>query len=106
MRTMGYGNEAMTPHGVRAMARTLLDEVLRFPLDVIEAQLAHKVRDPTGRAYNRTTKIEERTAMMQQWADYLDKLRAGAAAGGSGSEAALCQKDASEDTMKNGSSST
>ncbi len=67
-------------HGFRATARTLLDERLRYRVEVIEMQLAHCVRDPLGRAYNRTRYIEERTAMMQAWADYLDKLRADARA--------------------------
>ena len=64
----------MTPHGFRAMARTILDEVLSFRVDWIEHQLAHAVRDATGRAYNRTEHLEGRRQMMQKWADYLDKL--------------------------------
>lgn len=75
LRTMGYTNEQMTPHGFRATARTLLDEALGFRVDVIEHQLAHAVKDPNGRAYNRTTFLAEREAMMQRWADYLDELR-------------------------------
>lgn len=75
LRTLGYG-ERMTPHGFRAMARTMLDEQLRERPDLIEHQLAHAVRDPNGRAYNRTTFLDERRAMMQRWSDYLDTLRA------------------------------
>ena len=67
----------MTMHGFRAMARTILDEVLGFRPDFIEHQLAHAVRDPNGRAYNRTAFLPERRVMMQAWADYLDRLRAG-----------------------------
>ena len=74
---MGYKGE-MTGHGFRAMARTILDEVLQSRIDFIEHQLAHAVRDPNGRAYNRTAHLAERRKMMQQWADYLDKLKAGA----------------------------
>ena len=59
------------------MARTILDEVLGFRPDFIEHQLAHAVRDPNGRAYNRTAFLPERRRMMQEWADYLDRLRAG-----------------------------
>lgn len=77
LRTMGYTNDQMTAHGFRAMARTLLDEVLNFPVDWIEHQLAHAVRDANGRAYNRTRHIEQRLGMMQVWADYLDGLRHG-----------------------------
>ena len=66
----------MTCHGFRAMARTILDEVLNFRPDYIEHQLAHKVRDPNGRAYNRTAHLPERKKMMQVWADYLDELKA------------------------------
>jgi integrase len=74
LRTLGYTNEQISPHGFRAMARTILDEVLNFPLDWIEHQLAHAVRDPNGRAYNRTKHISQRQQMMQTWADYLDGL--------------------------------
>ena len=74
LRTMGYGNDTMTPHGFRAMARTILDEVLNFRPDWIEHQLAHAVKDPNGRAYNRTAHLDGRKQMMQVWADYLDRL--------------------------------
>jgi integrase len=75
LRTLGYDNERMTGHGFRAMARTILDEVLHVRPELIEAQLAHAVRDPLGRAYNRTHHLFDRTQMMQQWADYLDGLK-------------------------------
>jgi integrase len=75
LRSLDVPKEEMSGHGFRAMARTVLDEVLKFPAHLIEAQLAHAVRDANGRAYNRTTHIEERRVMMQQWADYLDALR-------------------------------
>jgi integrase len=75
---MGFDKEEMTGHGFRAMARTILDEVLQFRADFIEHQLAHAVRDPNGRAYNRTSYLAERRKMMQTWADYLDGLKTGA----------------------------
>ena len=75
LRRMGIGKEEMTGHGFRAMARTILDEVLGFRPDFIEHQLAHAVRDPNGRAYNRTAYLPERRRMMQEWADYLDQLK-------------------------------
>jgi len=78
LRRMGYERDEMTAHGFRAMARTLLDEVLQFRPDIIEHQLAHAVRDPLGRAYNRTKHLAERRRMMQVWADYLDGLKEGA----------------------------
>lgn len=78
LRRLGYTNDEMTAHGFRAMARTLLDEVLGFRPDYIEHQLAHAVKDPNGRAYNRTAHLPERRKMMQAWADYLDKVKAGA----------------------------
>ena len=78
MRRMGIAKDEMSGHGFRAMARTILDEVLGVRPDLIEHQLAHAVRDPNGRAYNRTAHLPERRKMMQQWADYLDKLKAGA----------------------------
>ena len=75
LRDMGYCNDTVTPHGFRATARTLLDEVLGYRVEWIEHQLAHSVRDANGRAYNRTSFLEQRAEMMQAWADYLDKLR-------------------------------
>ena len=78
MRRMGIGKDEMSGHGFRAMARTILDEVLGVRPDLIEHQLAHAVKDPNGRAYNRTSHLVERRKMMQQWADYLDKLNSGA----------------------------
>jgi len=77
LRVMGFDKDTVTGHGFRATARTLLDEVLGYRPDIIEHQLAHAVRDPNGRAYNRTTHMAERVRMMQEWADYLDRLRAG-----------------------------
>ena len=74
LRYLGFGKELITGHGFRAMARTILDEVLGVRPDFIEHQLAHAVRDPNGRAYNRTAHLEARRAMMQQWADYLERL--------------------------------
>ena len=78
MRRMGIGKDEMSGHGFRAMARTILDEVLGFRPELIEHQLAHAVKDPNGRAYNRTAHLPERRKMMQAWADYLDDLKAGA----------------------------
>ncbi len=75
LRRMGFGKDEMSGHGFRAMARTILDEVLNFRPDFIEHQLAHAVRDPNGRAYNRTTHLPERHKMMQKWADYLEELK-------------------------------
>ena len=77
LRIMGFDKNTATGHGFRASARTLLDEVLGFRPDIVEHQLAHAVKDPNGRAYNRTTHLVERTRMMQEWADYLDVLRVG-----------------------------
>ena len=75
LRTMGFAAEEVTGHGFRATARTMLHERLGFSPDVIEAQLAHSVRDSLGRAYNRTEFIVQRGEMLQAWADYLDELR-------------------------------
>jgi len=75
MRRMGIDKEEMCGHGFRAVARTILDEVLGFRPDFIEHQLAHAVKDPNGRAYNRTAHLEERRKMMQAWGDYLDQLK-------------------------------
>jgi integrase len=78
LRGMGYSSEVHTAHGFRAMARTIMDEVMGERVDFIEHQLAHAVKDTNGRAYNRTAHLPARRAMMQRWADYLDKLRVGA----------------------------
>jgi integrase len=76
MRRMGIDTQnELTGHGFRAMARTILDEVLGFRPDFIEHQLAHTVKDPLGRAYNRTAHLPARKGMMQAWADYLDVLK-------------------------------
>jgi integrase len=76
MRGLGISKDEMTGHGFRATARTILDEELGFRVDLIEHQLAHAVKDPNGRAYNRTAHLPERKRMMQEWSDYLDKLKA------------------------------
>lgn len=75
LRGMGYPKDVMTGHGFRAMARTIMDEVLGERVDLIEHQLAHMVKDVNGRAYNRTAHLPARHEMMQRWADYLDRLR-------------------------------
>ncbi len=76
LKNLGWENGETTGHGFRATARTLLDEVLKFPIERIEQQLGHQVRDMHGRAYNRTKYLEERYLMMQAWSDYLDSLKA------------------------------
>lgn len=79
LRRMGYDTKTeITGHGFRAMARTILHEELHQKPEVIEHQLAHKVPDALGTAYNRTKFLKQRKAMMQLWADYLDRLKAGA----------------------------
>ncbi|ATA52366.1 integrase [Variovorax boronicumulans] len=78
LRAMGFGKDEVTAHGFRATARTILAERLNVDESVIEAQLAHAVKDSLGRAYNRTEFRVERFSMMQKWADYLDELRRGA----------------------------
>lgn len=77
LRRMGYTNEEHTPHGFRAMARTLLVERLGFADGVVEAQLAHAKSGPLGAAYDRAEYMAQRREMMQRWADYLDQLRNG-----------------------------
>ncbi|HRO51643.1 MAG TPA: integrase arm-type DNA-binding domain-containing protein [Alicycliphilus sp.] len=77
LRAMGFGADEVVGHGFRATARTLLAERLGVASEVIEAQLAHSVKDSLGRAYNRTEFLSQRRQMMQVWADYLDTLRQG-----------------------------
>lgn len=77
LRRMGYDTKTqITGHGFRAMARTILHERLNIDPHIIEHQLAHKVPDNLGGAYNRTKFLDQRKLMMQQWADYLDELKA------------------------------
>lgn len=75
LRRLGYTGEEMTGHGFRATARTILDEILGFPPDIIEHQLAHAVKDANGRAYNRTSHLKARRQMMQHWSDYLENIK-------------------------------
>lgn len=75
LRSLEIPKDVTTGHGFRATARTLLDEKLKYPAHLIEHQLGHVVRDPLGRAYNRTKHMDERREMMQAWADYLDGLK-------------------------------
>jgi integrase len=75
---MGYTSDIHTWHGFRATARTMLAERLEIDPLIIEAQLAHAVKDANGRAYNRTQYLNQRRNMVQAWADHLDQLRAGA----------------------------
>lgn len=77
LRRMGYAKEEMTGHGFRSTASTLLHE-LGFPHAVIEPQLAHGERNKVSAAYNFAEHLPQRRKMMQQWADYLDKLKSGA----------------------------
>ena len=74
LRNMGFDKTVVTPHGLRATARTIGEEILGFRPDLIEHQLAHLVKDPNGRAYNRTSFLPERKEMMQKWSDYLEEL--------------------------------
>ncbi len=76
LRRLGIKKEEASGHGFRATFRTIGDEILGERVDLLEHQLAHQVRDPLGRAYNRTAHLPERRRMMQRWADYLDSLRA------------------------------
>lgn len=78
LQRLGYDTKKeVTAHGFRATARTLLHEVLKFDPVVIEHQLAHRVPDALGRAYNRTKFLDERRVMMQAWSDYLDEVKGG-----------------------------
>lgn len=81
LRRLEIPKETMSGHGFRAMARTIMDEVLGFRIEWIEQQLAHAVKDVHGRAYNRTAHLEQRKKMMQAWADYLDDLKLAAKSG-------------------------
>src|SRR5690554_3506869 len=74
LKSMGYDGSVMVGHGFRATASTLLHEQNWQP-EIIELQLAHKQRNQVAAAYNRSARIEDRRVMMQEWADYLDRIR-------------------------------
>jgi integrase len=78
MRSLGIPKDEMVGHGWRAAARTLLHEVLHYPGEVIERQLAHRTPGPLGAAYDRAKHLSERRKMMGAWANYLDSLKNGA----------------------------
>ena len=71
LRRLGYSNEEMTPHGFRAMARTIMVERLAVTADVIEAQVAHIKSGPVGAAYDRAEYMQQRKEMMDRWASFL-----------------------------------
>jgi len=77
LKRLGLTADVVTPHGFRATARTVIAEKLKYPADQIEQQLSHTVKDPLGRAYNRTTFLDERREMMQAWADHIDEMKGG-----------------------------
>lgn len=74
IKRLGFGKE-MVAHGFRALARTTIAEQLKYSSEVIEKQLAHKTSNPLGEAYDRTQFLEERTKMMQDWADYVEGVK-------------------------------
>lgn len=76
--SLGYYNTMQTAHGLRATARTIMEEVLGERVDLIEHQLAHAVKDANGRAYNRTAHLAAPHELMQRWSDYLDRRKGSA----------------------------
>ena len=76
LRRMGYQKDEMSVHGFRSIASTLLNE-LGYNRDWIERQLAHGERNEVRAAYNYAEYLPERRRMIQEWADYLDRLRTG-----------------------------
>lgn len=74
IKRLGYGKD-MVAHGFRALARTTIREKLKYDSEIIEKQLAHKTKNPLGEAYDRTQFLEEREVMMQEWADFVDRLK-------------------------------
>jgi integrase len=76
LQSMGYDTKTeITGHGFRAMARTLLAERLHKPPEWIERQLSHRTKESLGEAYDRAQYLADRIPMMQEWADYLDRLK-------------------------------
>jgi len=75
LRVLGYDGDTHVHHGFRTSFSTLAREVHRFENDLIERQLAHVQKDSTRAAYDRSYRLEDRSSMMLQWGDYLDRLR-------------------------------
>lgn len=73
LKRMGYQNR-MTGHGFRALAMSTIKEQLGYRHEVVDRQLAHAQKDKVASAYDRAMFLEERKKMMQDWADYLDKI--------------------------------
>ena len=73
LERMGYKGKA-TGHGFRALAMSTIKEQLGYRHEVIDRQLAHAPRNKVDAAYDRAQFLEERTRMMQDWADHIDKL--------------------------------
>ncbi|WP_051603211.1 tyrosine-type recombinase/integrase [Simplicispira psychrophila] len=79
LKRMDFGSDDHVGHGFRAMARTMIAERMTgIDADMVEAQLGHGKKGALGGAYDRAEYMEQRRAMMQTWADYLDRLRVGA----------------------------
>ena len=76
LHDLGYQNVHCV-HGFRATAKTIMQEQLKYPLLLVEMALGHTTKDPNGTAYGRFEYIDDRSDMMQKWADYLDALREG-----------------------------
>ena len=76
LRSLGYDKDTAVFHGFRSSFSTLGREVHRFEDDLIERQLAHIDRNAVRAAYDRSHRLEERTAMQRLWGDYLDRLKA------------------------------
>lgn len=76
VRRMDISGDEMSGHGFRATARTIGAEVLGLRHDLLEHQLAHSVRNPLGRANDRTSFLIERRELMQVWVNYLDTIKA------------------------------
>lgn len=73
LQRLGF-EDRMTPHGFRALARTTIREELEYEPDVIEVQLAHKPKNSLGNAYDRSKFLKQRKQMMQDWANYVDRI--------------------------------
>ena len=77
LKRMGYQKQ-MTGHGFRALAMSTIKEKLHYRHEVVDRQLAHAQKSKIDSAYDRAMFLDERKKMMQDWANYLDKLKAGA----------------------------
>lgn len=73
IKRLGYKGR-MTGHGFRALAMGCIKQELGYRHEVVDRQLAHQPKSKIDQAYDRADFMDERRVMMQEWANYIDKI--------------------------------